>query len=55
MKVYQTLLPFYIGEGDLMAIDPATARLLAQAALKAATDEEARKKIIIIALVPLRD
>lgn len=36
-----------------MAIDPATAKLLAQIALKAATDEEARKKIIMIALIPI--
>jgi len=36
-----------------MAIDPATAKILAQIALKAATDEEARKKIIMIALIPV--
>jgi hypothetical protein len=36
-----------------MAIDPATAKLLAQIALKAATDEETRKKIIMIVLIPI--
>lgn len=36
-----------------MAIDPATAKILAQIALKAATDEDARKKIIMIALIPV--
>lgn len=36
-----------------MAIDPATAKLLAQAALKLATDEEARKKLLIIILIPV--
>ena len=32
------------------AIDPATAKFIAQVALKIATDEEARKKVIMIAL-----
>ncbi len=36
-----------------MAIDPATAKLLAQAALKLASDEEARKRLLIIILTPL--
>lgn len=36
-----------------MAIDPVTARILAQLALKTATDAQARKRIIIIALIPL--
>ena len=36
-----------------MAIDPATAKILAQLALKAAADEEARKRIIMIALIPV--
>lgn len=36
-----------------MAIDLATAKLLAQAALKLASDEEARKRLLIIILAPL--
>ncbi|WP_353852746.1 C39 family peptidase [Dehalobacter restrictus] len=36
-----------------MAIDPATAKFFAQAALKLATDEEARKRLLIIILTPL--
>ncbi|KUO73785.1 MAG: murein hydrolase [Desulfosporosinus sp. BRH_c37] len=36
-----------------MAIDPATAKLLAQAALKLASDEEARKRLLMIILTPL--
>lgn len=36
-----------------MAIDPATAKLLAQAALKLATDEETRKRLLLIILIPL--
>ncbi len=36
-----------------MAIDPATAKLLAQAALKLATDEKARKRLFFIVLTPL--
>ncbi|MCX7748247.1 MAG: C39 family peptidase [Clostridia bacterium] len=36
-----------------MAIDPVTAKLIAKAAIKAATDEEARKKIVIIILIPV--
>lgn len=36
-----------------MAVDPSTAKLIAQIAIRAATDEETRKKIIMIALVPL--
>ena len=36
-----------------MAIDPATAKILAQLALKAFTDEETRKRIIMIALIPV--
>lgn len=36
-----------------MAIDPATAKLLAQTALKLATDEKARKRLLFIILTPL--
>lgn len=36
-----------------MAIDPATVKMIAQAAFKVATDEEARKKVIMIALIPV--
>lgn len=36
-----------------MAIDPATAKLLAQAALKLATDEKARKRLLFIIFTPL--
>jgi len=36
-----------------MAIDPVTAKIVAQLALKAASDEEARKRIVIIALIPI--
>lgn len=36
-----------------MAIDPATVKLITQAALKVATDEQARKKLLIIILTPL--
>lgn len=36
-----------------MAIDPAAAKILAQIALKAATDEEARRRIIMIAMLPI--
>lgn len=36
-----------------MAIDPATAKIIAQVALKVATDEETRKKIIMIVLTPV--
>lgn len=36
-----------------MAIDPATAKLIAQIALKLATDEEARKRIFMIILIPV--
>lgn len=36
-----------------MAIDPLTAKLLAQAAIKAVTDKEARQKMIIMILAPV--
>jgi hypothetical protein len=36
-----------------MAIDPATAKLIAQAAAKIVTDEETRKKAAAIALIPI--
>lgn len=36
-----------------MAIDPATAKLIAQAALKLATDEKARKRLLFIILTPV--
>ena len=36
-----------------MAIDPVTAKILAQVALKAASDEESRKRIFIIILAPV--
>lgn len=36
-----------------MAIDPATAKLLAQAALKLVSDEQARKRLLIIILAPI--
>ena len=36
-----------------MAVDPATAKLIAQAAIKILTDEETRKKVIAIALIPI--
>lgn len=36
-----------------MAIDPVTAKIIEQLALKAVTDDEAQKKIIIIALIPV--
>jgi len=36
-----------------MAIDPVTAKLLAQAALKLVTDEKARKRLLIIILTPV--
>ena len=36
-----------------MAIDPVTAKILAQLALKAASDEESRKRIFIIILAPV--
>lgn len=36
-----------------MAIDPATAKLLAQVALKIATDEKARKRLLFIILTPV--
>lgn len=36
-----------------MAIDPATAKLIAQAALKLTTDEQARKRLLLIILVPI--
>ena len=35
-----------------MAIDPATAKVIAQAAVKVATDEETRKKVLILILAP---
>lgn len=36
-----------------MAIDPVTAKILAQAAVKAATDEESRKRILIMIIAPI--
>jgi len=36
-----------------MAIDPATARIIAKIALSAANDEESRKKLLIAALIPV--
>lgn len=36
-----------------MAVDPLTAKLLAQAAIKAATDEETRRRILIMVLAPV--
>lgn len=35
-----------------MAIDPATVKIIAQAAIKVATDEEMRKRLLIIILAP---
>ena len=36
-----------------MAVDPATAKVIAQAVIKVVTDEETRKKVIAIALIPI--
>ena len=36
-----------------MAIDPITAKILTQAALKLINDEEARKKVFMIILIPI--
>ena len=36
-----------------MAIDPLTAKLLAQAAARAATDEESRRRTLILILAPI--
>lgn len=36
-----------------MAVDPLTAKLIAQAALQVATDEQARKRLLIIILAPI--
>lgn len=36
-----------------MAVDPLTAKLLAQAAIKAATDEETRRRTLILILAPV--
>jgi len=36
-----------------MAVDPATMKIIAQAAAKVATDEETRKKLLIIILAPV--
>jgi len=36
-----------------LAIDPVTAKILAQAAVKAATDEESRKRILIMIIAPI--
>lgn len=36
-----------------MAVDPATAKAIAQAAIKVVSDEETRKKVIAIALIPI--
>ncbi|MDL2300972.1 C39 family peptidase [Lachnospiraceae bacterium OttesenSCG-928-D06] len=36
-----------------MAIDPATAKLIAQITIKAVTDEDARRKILVVILAPI--
>ena len=36
-----------------MAVDPLTAKIIAQAAIKVATDEQARKRLLIIILAPV--
>jgi len=39
--------------GVVLAVDPLTAKLLAQAAIKAATDEETRRRTLIMILAPV--
>jgi hypothetical protein len=54
-----TALAFYLNYqityqgGDILAVDPATLKLAAKAATAVLTDEEARRRVIIIAISPL--